>query len=83
MDVIQHVKGLVSHTINRKGIIAGRFAWQKGYAAYSVSESRVPHVANYIRFQKEHHQHMSFEAEHEQLGLLHKVQENREPDNFY
>jgi putative transposase len=31
------------------------FAWQTGYAAFSVSRSNVPVVANYIDAQEQHH----------------------------
>jgi len=40
-----------------------KFAWQEGYAAFSVSESVVPAVIRYIRNQEEHHKKMNFEAE--------------------
>jgi REP element-mobilizing transposase RayT len=39
------------------------FAWQEGYAAFSVSASNLERVALYIRHQKEHHTKMSFEDE--------------------
>jgi len=40
-----------------------KFAWQEGYAAFSVSASNVPIVAKYIRNQREHHKKISFETE--------------------
>ena len=39
------------------------FAWQNGYAAFSVSQSKVDTVTNYIRNQKEHHTKKSFKEE--------------------
>jgi len=39
------------------------FAWQGGYAAFSVSSSRVDAVRKYIVKQKEHHEKESFENE--------------------
>lgn len=39
------------------------FAWQQGYAAFSVSASIVPVVVRYIRNQEAHHRKMNFEAE--------------------
>lgn len=36
------------------------FAWQQGYAYYSVSASRYHQPAEYIRTQQEHHSHVSF-----------------------
>jgi len=39
------------------------FAWQTGYGAFSVSQSNVPTVANYIRKQDQHHRKVSFQEE--------------------
>ncbi|MGO9589229.1 MAG: IS200/IS605 family transposase [Candidatus Acidiferrales bacterium] len=39
------------------------FAWQEGYAAFSVSASQVPTVVRYIQNQEVHHRRMNFEAE--------------------
>jgi putative transposase len=41
----------------------GRFAWQDGYAAISVSPSQVPTVRAYIENQERHHARRSFEQE--------------------
>ena len=40
------------------------FAWQTGYGAFSVSESNVPAVAQYIATQEEHHKKRSFQEEY-------------------
>jgi len=39
------------------------FAWQKGYAALTVSASVVPKVQGYIKGQEEHHRKISFRDE--------------------
>jgi hypothetical protein len=52
----------------------GRFAWQEGYSAFSVSESNVEAVAKYIRGQAEHHAKHSFEDELRALLVKHGVQ---------
>jgi len=39
------------------------FAWQTGYGAFSVSQSNVPAVVNYIRKQDQHHRKVSFQEE--------------------
>jgi putative transposase len=46
------------------------FAWQEGYAAFSVSASVLPIVQRYIENQEEHHRKMSFEEEY--LAFLRK-----------
>ena len=43
------------------------FAWQAGYAAFSVSESQIPAVRRYILDQEEHHRKRSFREASELL----------------
>src|SRR5262249_3401863 len=40
-----------------------KFAWQKGYGAFSVSASNIPAVIRYIHNQESHHRKMSFDDE--------------------
>ncbi|HWS88450.1 MAG TPA: IS200/IS605 family transposase [Pyrinomonadaceae bacterium] len=42
---------------------AGKFGWQPGYGAFSVSQSNVKAVAAYIDKQEEHHRKVSFRDE--------------------
>jgi len=73
-EVIKQVKGSTSHYVNEQNIIPKKFAWQTGYAAYSVSESVVEKVFEYIRNQKQHHSRKSFQQEFDEFikiyGLL-------------
>ena len=39
------------------------FAWQSGYGAFSVSQSRVQAVKDYIASQEEHHRKQTFQQE--------------------
>ena len=64
-EVIKQIKGSSSHYINQNDLTSKKFAWQTGYAAYSVSESVVEKVFQYIKTQKEHHQKKSFLQEYE------------------
>jgi len=63
-EVIKQIKGSSSHFINQNNLIDEKFAWQTGYAAYSVSESVVERVYQYIKNQKIHHQKKSFQEEY-------------------
>ena len=47
-----------------------KFEWQSGYAAFSVSESQMPVVAEYIAKQAVHHRKSTFEEEF--LAILKK-----------
>lgn len=69
-EVIKQIKGSSSHYINQNNLIADKFAWQTGYAAYSISESVVDKVFNYIKNQKSHHQKKSFHQEYEEFLQL-------------
>jgi len=52
------------------------FAWQRGYAAFSISKSKVTAVAKYIEGQKEHHRKQSFQDEFLELLRRHGVAVN-------
>ena len=49
------------------------FEWQEGYAAFSVSESRVDPVRDYLRHQVEHHRTRPFREEYLALLRKHKI----------
>ena len=55
-ETIKQVKGSSSHEINIQQWCSDKFAWQPGYAAYSVSESSLEVIRGYISNQKNHHQ---------------------------
>lgn len=63
-EVVKQIKGSSSHYINQQNTLESKFAWQTGYAAYSVSESVLDKVYNYIKNQKKHHQKKSFQQEY-------------------
>lgn len=62
-EVIKQIKGSSTHFINQRGLMYDRFAWQTGYASFSVSESIVERVFKYICNQKSHHQKSTSEEE--------------------
>ncbi len=64
-QVIHLFKGSSSYWLNENGLVKGRFAWGKGYGAFSVSHSDVVRVAGYIARQEEHHRTKSFAEEYE------------------
>jgi REP element-mobilizing transposase RayT len=69
-EVIKQIKGSSSHFINQNNLISEKFAWQTGYAAYSVSESVLDKVFHYIKNQKTHHQKKSFQQEYDEFLKL-------------
>jgi len=44
-ELVQLLKGSSSHWINANDVIKEKFAWGRGYGAFSVSESNVNAVA--------------------------------------
>jgi hypothetical protein len=53
--LIQLLKGSSSDWVNANRILPVKFAWGRGYGAFSVSESNVIQVGAYIAGQEEHH----------------------------
>ncbi len=49
------------------------FAWQDGYAAFTVSKSQIPEVKDYIQGQREHHRVKSFQEEYRAFLDRHEV----------
>lgn len=61
-DLVKNVK--ISSSIKYKELIHRDFEWQKGYGAFSVSQSKLETVKRYIQNQKQHHQKLDFQAEY-------------------
>lgn len=80
-EVLQLLKGGSSHWVNENNLVPGKFGWQRGYGAFSVSHSGVEEVGGYIANQEEHHRKRSFTEELKLLvgkyGLIWHPEENR------
>lgn len=72
-QVVEDVKKSSSKWIKTQNAALAGFAWQAGYGAFSVSESNVPKVANYIRDQEEHHRVKTFQEEYREFLAKHKM----------
>lgn len=72
-EVIKQVKGGSSHYINSENLLREKFAWQTGYAAFSISESVMDKVFNYIKNQKKHHAKRTFESEFSDYLNIHQI----------
>ncbi len=69
-DLVQHIKGGSSRWIKAHH---RSFYWQRGYGAFSVSESNRPVVERYIQNQEKHHARHAFQSEFIQLLRRHGV----------
>ena len=80
-EAAQLLKGASSHWVNESNLVPGKFGWQRGYGAFSVSHSAVDEVCGYIANQEEHHRKKPFVEELKQLveryGLQWHEEENR------
>jgi putative transposase len=77
IDVVKQAKGASSHWVNDalypSAAIKNHFGWQTGYSAFSVSESQVGKVYDYIKNQKAHHAKRTFQEEYEGFLQLHGI----------
>jgi REP element-mobilizing transposase RayT len=70
--LMEQVKSGSSNWLNEKKYLPGKFAWQKGFGAFSYSKSQVDIVVKYILNQPEHHKKQTFREEY--LLLLEKFE---------
>ena len=68
-DLMRALKARSSRWVHETFPNSGRFAWQEGYAVFSVSKSAEANVKAYIENQAEHHRKRDFAEE--LLALLH------------
>lgn len=61
--LVEEIKRHSSRWIKTKGERYTSFAWQKGYAGFSVSSSLQEKTKSYIANQEEHHRRMTFKEE--------------------
>jgi len=73
-DTIKLIKGNSSRWININHKVSARFEWQRGYGAFSVSESMSDAVKSYIENQEKHHRQQSFEDEYFEILRKHKIE---------
>jgi REP element-mobilizing transposase RayT len=63
-QTVEDVKKISSKWMKSQGPEFADFAWQAGYGAFSVSESNVATVRDYVANQQEHHRQKSFQEEY-------------------
>jgi len=59
-ETVNKLKSNSSRWLNEQPGYKGKFAWQEGYAAFTVSENRFEETISYIRGQEAHHKPRSF-----------------------
>ena len=71
---MQRIKAGSSLWLHETSPSMSGFAWQEGYAAFSVSASRMDETVRYIEQQDEHHRTLSFEDEFRRFLERHAVE---------
>ena len=71
---LQLLKANSSRWINENHKTRHPFQWQRGYGAFSVSQSMAETVRRYIERQKEHHTRMSFQEEYLEILRKHEIE---------
>ncbi|WP_210513621.1 IS200/IS605 family transposase [Hymenobacter terricola] len=66
-DVVRDIKANASRFINEQNWVVGKFAWQRGYGAFSYSASHLDQVIRYIQHQQLHHATRTFREEYQAL----------------
>jgi putative transposase len=74
MKVVQEAKTETSKWLKRLSRETADFAWQGGYGAFSVSQSNIAKVRDYIQKQEEHHKRMTFQDELRELCRRHQIE---------
>ena len=62
--IVKEIKRTSSAWIKEGSPTLRKFHWQNGYGAFSVSQSHVNRVNQYIEDQERHHRHATFEDEY-------------------
>ncbi len=76
-ETIKQVKGATSHWVNEQEPVVEKFYWQQtGYAAYSVNESQLDKVFQYIKNQRQHHAKRTFQQEYDEIIKLYNIESN-------
>jgi putative transposase len=72
--MVKIIKSKSSKWLNAQPKRPGRFEWQRGYAAFTVSLSQLDNVRAYVRNQEQHHRRKTFQEELRALLDKHGVE---------
>lgn len=73
-DLVKEIKRTSSTWLSDKGVPEGRFHWQIGYGAFSISYWDVEKIRKYIDNQEQHHQKVDWATEYRKLLIKHGVE---------
>ena len=73
-QLVEHVKTETSKWAKKKPQGSKAFTWQSGYGAFSVSQSMLDRVINYVEQQEEHHKQRSYQDEFREMCQRHEIE---------
>ena len=73
-EVVEQIKKTSSKWIKGKGDEFHDFYWQRGYGAFSVSQSMIENTKAYIASQEEHHRQTTFQDEYRAFLERHGIE---------
>ncbi len=79
--LMEQVKSGSSKWLNEKKYLPSVFSWQKGFGAFTYSNSHIDRVVKYVLRQPEHHKKQSFEKEY--IMMLEKYQVEYDPKYLF
>jgi putative transposase len=74
-EVIKIVKGNSSHFVNFTNLASEKFAWQKGYSAFSVTHYQLEPILKHLNNQDVYHGQNSYDKELESFLILHGLEQ--------
>lgn len=63
-DLVRDIKANSSKWINEKHFVNGKFEWQTGFGAFTLGQSQISKIVNYIKNQEGHHSKKTFREEY-------------------
>ncbi|MGB7624840.1 MAG: transposase [Terriglobia bacterium] len=73
-DWVKELKRVSNLWLKEQSSCFAKFEWQAGYAAFSVSQSHLKKVQDYIAEQERHHRKMGFQEELRALLRKHQLE---------
>ena len=75
-DFVKELKRVSTNWIRDRGGVHGKFQWQSGYGVFSVSQSKIDKVVDYIRNQEERHRIETFQDEFRRFLRKYQIEFN-------
>ncbi|MFK7969867.1 MAG: IS200/IS605 family transposase [Bacteroidia bacterium] len=80
-DLVRDIKANSSKWINEQRKAPGKFEWQTGFGAFTLGQSQLPNIIDYIKNQELHHQKKTFREEY--VAFLEAYQVDYKPEYIF